>query len=105
MSIESILIEDAKYQADCLQNAVLTLQTELKHIEKRKVEIDAKLQTVRRAHQRALDFRPSIGADFQCPRCWVEKALRSTLRPVGSDPRLNILRCGTCCAEFTATSS
>src|ERR1700675_4038863 len=100
MSIETILIAEAKYAADGLKGAVAALQTELREIERRKGEIEAKLHAADFAHKRSLNFRPRIGSDFQCPRCWVQNETRTALRPDDSNTRDDIFRCHICGADY-----
>jgi len=96
MSIESLILEEADYQAKLLRGPRSSLEAEFRDIEKRKSEIEARLQAGNLAFERLGNFDPRIGADFQCPRCWVQKEIRSGLHPVGSNTRDDILRCGVC---------
>lgn len=80
MDIEAALIEEAQRLAANAQRRVSALETELKEIERQKTEVAAKCQTARLAPKRALQFQPSDGAEFYCPRCWVERGKRSTVR-------------------------
>jgi len=61
------------------------------------------------AQKRVLSYRPRIGPDLQCPRCWVETEIRSTLggvaRPLGTpSTSSDILTCHTCDAHFCKPS-
>lgn len=44
-----------------------------------KLEIEAQLDAAKLAQKRLLNFRPSLGRNFQCPRCWVRDDVRSAL--------------------------
>ena len=96
MSIENILSEEATYQAERMQGPSPALEAQLREIERSKTDIEAQLDAAKRAHKRLLDYRPRIGVDFQCPRCWIQKEVKSALSPVGGATRDDILRCHTC---------
>jgi hypothetical protein len=96
MKIEDALVLEAKRYADQLQDRRPNLEIELLEIETRKAQIEAQLDTLKRAHTRLLDYRPCIGTDFQCPRCWVEYKPGATLRPIPSSTHDDIMRCNVC---------
>ena len=104
MDIATALREEAKYAADRLQGQMPGLSAELAEIERRKAEIESKLRAAGVASERLRRFEPRVGADFQCPRCWIEKDARSKLSPVGSDTTNDIMRCRTCGADFEIPS-
>ncbi len=100
MGIETILMGEAEFTADNMQRSTPALEAELREVEKRKIAIDAKLNAAKLAQKRLLDFRPRLGADFQCPRCWVQNETRSRLAPIPSGSADDILRCRTCGEDF-----
>ena len=53
---------------------------------------DAAAHTAGRSSQRAADFVPTRGIDFQCPRCWIFDEKASGLTPLPED----VFRCETC---------
>jgi hypothetical protein len=93
MDIQQALTEEAEYVARTLQGGASALEAELRDIEKRKAEIDAKLHAARRSQKRLLNYQPRIGRDFQCPRCWVRDEVRTTLSPVPGTDEHDIMRC------------
>jgi hypothetical protein len=101
MSIEGILAEEASYQARRFQSQVAALESELREIEQRKREVEAKCKALRSMPERLFNYRARIDGNFQCPRCWIEHEKRSTLVPVGSNTRDDILRCHTCGLDVT----
>jgi hypothetical protein len=96
MSIEDILIEEAKYQAERMQSTRPALEAELLEIEKRKAKIEADLNALNLAHKRLLNYRPRIGPNLHCPRCGVQKEIGSSLRAIPTSGKDDILRCNTC---------
>ena len=58
MSIETILAEEAAYIARNMYGGASTLEAELREIERRKAEIDAKLNAAKLAQKRLLNFHP-----------------------------------------------
>lgn len=64
MSIEKILLEEAAYIAGYAKGTTPTLEAELRQIERREMEIEARLDAAQLARKRLLDYRLRIGADF-----------------------------------------
>jgi len=100
MSIETILGYEAAYLAKSMQGAAPELEAELREIERRKIEIVAKLNAAKFAQKHLLDFRPRVGRDFQCPRCWLQNETRSALVAAPGTNTDNILRCHACGADY-----
>ena len=48
-----------------------SLVPERRKIELRLLEIEALLKEASFCHERARNFVPQIGRDYQCPRCWI----------------------------------
>jgi hypothetical protein len=66
----------SKRSASVRTATVNWLQTRLR-------EIEAVGASARLAHDRLANFQIKIGADYQCPGCWIEHERRSSLTPVG----------------------
>jgi hypothetical protein len=100
----SIAGEIAQVAAELAQNAqgrVSRLQRELTEVEARKAEIEAQLKTASLLPERVFNFKPRIGADFQCPRCWIEHEKRSALTPMGGGTSSeDFFRCPACGYEL-----
>ena len=101
--IESAVLDELHYQATRLRDTAPALNAELRQlneeqaeIERRKAQIKAQLEAARVAQKRVLNFRPCIGTDFQCPRCWIVTEVGSPLRPVPSSTSDDIMRCQAC---------
>lgn len=105
--IVSALLDEAHYQARRLEDATPALNAQLRQLEReqagveqRIAEIKAQLEAARVAQKRLLNYQPSIGTDFQCPRCWVVNEIRADVRPIPSQTSDDIMRCGTCGADI-----
>jgi predicted RNA-binding Zn-ribbon protein involved in translation (DUF1610 family) len=106
MSISDELLQLAKETALNAQLHLAALDKEEAAIEARKVEIAAEREKIGVAAKRALDFRAQVGADFQCPRCWVDYERRARLIPAEEDTKAgNSFRCRTCGFEHVFTST
>ena len=103
MDILHALTEEAAEAVRGLQSQSRRWEAELLRLEKRKAEIEAKLEAARRAQQRFFDYRPRIGRGFQCPRCWIRNGVRATLAPVPDEQ--DIMRCHTCEADWVVIPS
>ena len=64
-----------------VQRRAQTIKARLDEIERQKAAIEAELYSTDSVLQRAVNFRPCIGRDFQCPRCWIRNEARSALHP------------------------
>jgi hypothetical protein len=55
------------------------LKHELANITARKAEIEAHLRSTTVLQERLARFQPEIGGRLQCPRCWVDREMQSSL--------------------------
>src|SRR5581483_11602268 len=86
------------------QSRLAALDQEEAELDARKAEIGAERKEISVAAQRAVEFRPQVGADFQCPRCWVDYERRARLLPVGGGTKAqDYFRRRTCGFEYTVT--
>ena len=98
MDIDRVLLDEAANAVQRLEEGVAVLEAELAAIDQRVAEINAEIKDAKHARTRLLDFRAQIGADFQCPHCWVQNEARSTLEAVPGGEE--ILICRTCGSEY-----
>jgi hypothetical protein len=59
----------------------------------RTAQLKAKLDFANLAEDRLANFQVKIGADYQCPRCWIERHSRAQLLPRPGGPKEDILEC------------
>jgi hypothetical protein len=52
------------------------------------------------AQGRLSNYQPVTGTDYQCPRCWIDRATASPLRPVPHTTLEQVFRCGICQHEI-----
>jgi lysine 2,3-aminomutase len=76
------------------------VMAELAAIDQRVAEINAEIRQAKLARQRLLDFRPRLGSEFQCPRCWIQGDARATLEASPNTTGEEILTCRTCGSEY-----
>ena len=102
MSIEARLAKIASQIAEQFTNRSPALEQELLGIEQRKMAIEAELDIAHLAHKRLLNFRPILGADYQCPRCWIKREQRAALDPIGGGTGSeDYFRCSECHEPIT----
>jgi len=77
------------------------LQRELANVENLKAEIEAELNLLRGVSERLSAYQAKIGVEYVCPRCWIEDADQSRLRPVPSKGREDSFRCESCSWDVT----
>jgi len=105
MTIAAQIQQIALEFASNAQHRAFALQSKLAEIEARKVAIEAELHTANLARKRIANFKVQIGADYQCPRCWIEHETRSALIPISGGTRdEDFFRCSTCHYELTISS-
>lgn len=96
MNIAEYLANEAEDEARRIRNRMAALDAELREVEAKKAEIEAKRRLARGAAQRFLNYQPRIGPDYQCPCCWVRDEVRSTLSPIPGTDEHDIMRCRAC---------
>jgi hypothetical protein len=101
MSISGELRKYAQDFADKAQERLTRIEREIAKIEEKQARLLAQRNEMRSVPERALNFEPTLGPDYQCPRCWVDDETRATLRPVASErPRQDVFRCNRCRFEY-----
>ncbi|MCW6511400.1 hypothetical protein [Lichenifustis flavocetrariae] len=92
MSIESAVANTADYVASQSDQKAARLHDQYQKVKLEAEKLLAERNLARRALQRRADFVVKVGADYQCPRCWIEREKRSPLRPLEGD----IMACREC---------
>jgi len=72
------------------------LKHELADIMARKAEIEAHLHSTTVLQERLARFQPEIGESLQCPRCWVDREMRSSLTGAPGTEMEDSFRCHKC---------
>jgi hypothetical protein len=102
MSIERQIQDQAGEIASDYQQRVAKLERELRELEARKLQIEEELRTSSVIPKRLAKFQAKIGAEYQCPRCWLEQEAFSTLEPIGGGTRHeDYFRCRSCDLHVT----
>lgn len=76
-------------QLPVAQAKLATLQQQVSDTQR---SIDGLTRTIARADT----FEMMIGADYQCPKCWITKGIKSSLIQVHKDGQNASFNCGTC---------
>ena len=87
--------------ANYVQGDALELKRELLEVQARESQLQASIHAAGIARERARNFVPLLGGDYQCPSCWVERERKAGLRPVDSPNRNDNFVCRECGLEFT----
>ena len=77
------------------------IEKRLTDINDEKASLEARRDLSSTAPQRALDFQPVLGADYQCPTCWIKYERRAALRPITGPPDEDLFRCSSCHEVFS----
>ena len=92
--IAAALARDAEQRAKDLQRQLLALEA-------RALAIKTELDAAHLAHDRLANFQIKLGADYQCPRCWIENETRAALIPLPGIAREDVFHCRDCQFEFS----
>ena len=96
MSTNELIQQAAIQIVNDINRNVSALELDLREIEARKAEIEAKLHSAKLSLKRLSNFHSEDGGDFQCPRCWISNETRSSLTLILSTDSENIFRCRVC---------
>ena len=104
MSIGDQLREYAAQIAEQNQERQAGLEREILDLETKAAQKKALVDALRFGPQRLLDFQFKLGADYQCPRCWINHEKRSALTPIGGGTNTeDFFRCHTCGNTFSVS--
>lgn len=79
----------------------LALKREVQELETKVAEKKAALELGGFPHERAHNFVPLVGGEYQCPICWVQRERQAGLRPVDNpDSQDDIFVCRECGHDF-----
>ena len=92
MSTNELIQQAAIQIVNDINRNVSALELDLREIEARKAEIEAKLHSAKLSLKRLSNFHSEDGGDFQCPRCWISNETRSSLTPILGTDSENIFR-------------
>jgi hypothetical protein len=93
MSIESELLRMAQEVVAESQAGSAYAYKAYVDAQARTAQLKAKLDFANLAEDRLANFQAKIGADYQCPRCWVEQNSRAPLFPRRGAEREDIFEC------------
>lgn len=80
---------------------ISALREEDAAIDARKAEIREEYMKIRVAAKRAFNFRPQLGADLQCPRCWIDDERQATLLRIEDGAHSEYrFQCQTCGFDY-----
>ena len=101
MSITDDLKKVAEEIALKARSRVADLEAQELHLMSQIHEVQAVSQKLRGAVQRLAKFQVQTGGQYQCPRCWIDDEVCSNLRPIPSDTKADLFRCGVCHLELS----
>jgi hypothetical protein len=96
MSIRDHIRQAAREIAKSMEARLTDIKHRLVEAKEQVSEIEAERNAVATAQQRLSKFPIERGGTYLCPRCWVEKGGLAPLRPIPSDARHDLFRCGLC---------
>lgn len=83
MSTEQELRRIAHEAAGYAQDRLAVLEQEVMELQQRLAEKEAERDAARDAPTRLANFSAGSGGNYFCPHCWIERGVRSALRPIG----------------------
>ena len=100
MSTNELIQQAAIQIANDINHNATALELDLREIEDRKAEIEAKLHSAKLSLKRLSNFHSEDGGHFQCPRCWISNETRSPLSPISGTDDEDFFRCKRCKYEI-----
>jgi hypothetical protein len=100
--ISQELLARANEVAERLDAKSGQLKQELLEIQIRTKQIEAALHNADVANKRLLNYRPTLGSDYQCPDCFIKNEVRSSLRAIPGKGTHDLFKCPTCKVEISA---
>lgn len=100
MDASEALRSEAERLAIRAQNRARQAEAQLKEIEAQKRAANADFGRAKSAAKRLLNYQPRIGAEYQCPACWVDDGKQSPLSGVRGTATHNIMRCDACNTDW-----
>jgi hypothetical protein len=91
------LADEAHVRADYYKEQLRLLQA-------RQTEIQTSLGAANLSRKRFAKFKAQVNGHLQCPRCWIDKAMRSPLDPVPGTSGEDIFRCDECHFEISTSA-
>ena len=102
MTTASQIRKLAEEYAEQARQRTARLEREVSDLEAGTAKKRAELTAAKLADERLARFAVQVGADYQCPRCGIERERRAALRPVGGGTGTEeIFRCRECGSEFS----
>lgn len=101
MAFGTAFREAAEKFAMELQSQRVELELELFDMEKRRAELEAKLDTAKLGFKRLADYPiPATSVDPACPRCWL-KSHDVRMKSITSQTGDDVFACRACSFEIT----
>ncbi len=97
---EQRIIEIAEEIAEHKEARSSEIEKELREIEAQKAAKEAELNTAKLAFKRSLSFQVRVGADLQCPSCWIDRNRRSVMVNINGTDVEDVFRCRVCRLEI-----
>src|SRR5262245_31346980 len=83
MTIAASLMQYAQDIALQQEQRASAIQQEILKLEEQLLQKQAAMNSCRLAAQRLSNFVPQVGANYYCPRCFIEHELVTALDPIG----------------------
>lgn len=103
MNFAEQLRDEAAERAKGQKARLSQLQRSLDDLEAELAKLRSEREAARLAHARLASYVVQVGADYQCPACWIGDEQRSALTAVPSATDDDILRCRKCGTRYVLT--
>ena len=100
MDASQVLRDEAEILVLRADNRALYLKVQLEQIQAQRDAIEAERREINHAAKRLLSYQPRIGAEYQCPGCWIDRGKQAPLSSVPGTDRHDILRCDACARDW-----
>ena len=98
---KSLLGQEAIEIANGFRRRKLDLEKEQLDLKLSLAQVKADLEATDHAIYRLGRFSPTLGAEYQCPRCWIAQGVPSSLIPQPRGTKEDCLKCRICSYELS----
>jgi hypothetical protein len=106
VSIVDVVSAQSVQRAQALAARSPIIRAEIAQLKAEIVLKEADLEMATTSLSRAEEFGKMVQEGPLCPSCWIDRAEKASLRPVGrapeDDPRIDLFRCNKCNLKFEA---
>jgi hypothetical protein len=96
MAIAGKLQLAARERAEGASHRASELERQIAELQFRRLQLDEQYSAADEARKRLANYEMKVGADYQCPCCWIDRGARAPLQEMPSGTDIELFRCTMC---------